>query len=169
MKNILLVVVLALVYINGKAQEKATPEKVDGVEIVVMSTLNEGYISTESIRVPNRILKESQSLNDRIQWVIQQSDVVGLLVTRDGVNFQVVREWESKANTEMMTTALFSKPVFFYAEPIKSYRVIKEQKLAVTDYSLTYVEISKNYLDLKQNIQYDALIIKDGLVKYIRF
>ncbi len=167
MRKIIIVIVFVAAYILGNAQEKATPVQIGGVYVVAMATLNEGYHSTESIRVPNEVLRQSESLDDRIQWIIQQTDVVGLLVTRDGINFQLVREW-NKNDSDIVTTSLFSKPVFCYAEPLKKYRVIKEQRITTSFSSMSFVEVAKQYIDLP-GLTYDAVIIKNGTVKYIRF
>lgn len=168
MRSIIIVIVFVFASILGNAQEKATPVQVEGVYVVAMATLNDGFNSAESIRVPDEVLEQSQSLNERIQWIIQQSDVVGMLVTRDGINFQLVREWNKTNNVEVVTTTLFSKPVFFYSEPLRKYQVVQEQKIATSYSSMSFVEVAKEYVDLP-NLTYDAVIIKDGKVVYIRF
>jgi hypothetical protein len=169
MRKIFIIITLILINVIGYTQENVTLEQVDGVYIMALSSPVKGLKSTESIRVPNDVLEQSTSLKDRIHWVKTQSDMVVAVVTRDGINFQLIREWNNDAENEVLTSVLFSKPVFFLSEPQKKYEVIKQQKIEQSYFSMPYYEIAKSFVDLYPRMDYDALIVNGKMVQYIKF
>lgn len=168
MRNTFIILSLILINIIGYGQEKVLPKQVDETYVIALSTIPKGFKSTESIRIPDEILLKSESIEDRIHWVIKQSDVIAAMITRDGINFQIIREWDIQ-NQEIVTSAFFVKPVFFLSQPQKDYQVVKEHNIDEAYFTMSYYEIAKSFTDLYPNLDYDALVIQNNRVQYIKF